>query len=270
MTLKTIYVVRHGYRMNWVVDHKTGTYHSTYPTPTGIASDPNLAAYGVDQAEQLAAKIETLDPLPRLFYSSPFYRCLQTIKPAFDRVINQKDDQAKLRIDPGLGEFYGTARFDHPRPAAADVLRRWFPWVTDRISITPSSKGETLDMLHNRFAYALHRIIENADKDPNVTAIIICTHAAGMIALGRALTGQMPEDPTDEDFKCATCALSRFDRRAGTGAVAPVKIWDEKQPDDIPDTDWRSGNGVQGGWECTVNGDCSFLKGGEERGWYAT
>jgi transcription factor C subunit 7 len=25
--------------------------------------------------------------------------------------------------------------------------------------------------------------------------------------------------------------------------------------------------GVGGGWECTVNGDCSFLSGGEERGW---
>ena len=135
------------------------------------------------------------------------------------------------------------------------------------MSIRPASKGETLSGLHDRFAYALHHIIEDADKDPNVKAIIICTHAAGMIALGRALTGRMPEDPNEEDFRCGTCALSRFDRREGAEAASPVKAWDESRPNDIPAVDWRSGKGVQVGWECTTNGDCSFLKGGEERTW---
>ena len=31
-------------------------------------------------------------------------------------------------------------------------------------------------------------------------AILICTHAATMIAAGRALTGRMPEDFTEDDF----------------------------------------------------------------------
>jgi len=31
--------------------------------------------------------------------------------------------------------------------------------------------------------------------------------------------------------------------------------------------DWAGGRGVRGGWDCEVNCDCSFLSGGEERGW---
>lgn len=267
MPLKTIYVVRHGYRMNWVVDPKTGTYHTAYPTPTGIPSDPALASYGEAQAMQLADKIATLDPFPDTFYSSPFYRCLQTIKPAFERIVDSKGEGTQLRIDTGLGEFYGTARFTHPQAATVDVLGRHFDWVAPRNSITPAVKGETLIGLHDRFAYALHRIIEQADKDANVNAIIICTHAAGMIALGRALTGRLPEDPCEEDFRCGTCSLSRFDRRSNAEAVTPVKPWSAGDPDKVPLVDWRDGKGVQGGWDCTVNGDCSFLSGGEERTW---
>lgn len=36
----------------------------------------------------------------------------------------------------------------------------------------------------------------------------------------------------------------------------------------IPDTNWRDGNGVGGGWDILVNGDCSFLRDGEERNWW--
>lgn len=253
--------------MNWTVDAVNGTYHTSYPSPTGIPSDPALASYGEEQALQLADKIASLKPFPDVFYSSPFYRCLQTIKPAFERVVAVKGRDTRLRVDTGLGEFYGTARFEHPQAAQIDVLLGHFNWVTAKTTVRPSLKGETLPGLHDRFAYALHRIIEEVDKDPNVTAILICTHAAGMIALGRALTGTMPEDPNEEDFRCGTCSLSRFDRRPESGAVAPVKLWNETQPDDVPAVDWRNGKGVQGGWDCTLNGDCSFLTNGEERTW---
>jgi hypothetical protein len=36
----------------------------------------------------------------------------------------------------------------------------------------------------------------------------------------------------------------------------------------IPDTNWRRGNGVAGGWDQLQNGDCSFLTNGEERNWW--
>jgi len=94
-----------------------------------------------------------------------------------------------------------------------------------------------------------------------------------MISIGRALTGRMPEDEGEEDFKCFTCAFSKFTRRRAvtTAAVEDDGVspaaWDASRPDEVPDVGWRDGKGVGGGWDCEVNGDCSFLAGGEERGW---
>lgn len=73
----------------------------------------------------------------------------------------------------------------------------------------------------------------------------------------------MPEDPDEDDFRCGTCALSTYVRRGSTPQA--VEPW--KEGDAIPETGWR-GKGVQGGWECVGNGDCSFLDRGEERSWY--
>lgn len=114
-------------------------------------------------------------------------------------------------------------------------------------------------------------------EDRTSKAILIISHAAPLIAIGRALTGNMPDDPDVEDFNVFTAGLSRFVRRkddgigieAGNGekadaALAPgTKIL--RPETSIPD--WRGGNGVGGGWDCVVNGDCSFLSGGAERGW---
>jgi transcription factor C subunit 7 len=132
----------------------------------------------------------------------------------------------------------------------------------------PSTKGETIEDLHNRTAYALHRVIEQCDRD-GVRAIVICSHAATIYAIGRALTGRMPEDVSEEDFNTFTCGLSKFVRHAGSGKVEDseaVERWGGVGAP-IPRVDWRGGKGVGGGWTCEVNGDCSFLSGGEERGW---
>lgn len=84
----------------------------------------------------------------------------------------------------------------------------------------------------------------------------------------------MPEKEEEEDFKCGTCSLSVFKRRTTAKKELEkekeeeiVEEWDEKQPDHIPRVDWREGNGVMGGWDCVVNGDCEHLKNGEERSW---
>lgn len=106
------------------------------------------------------------------------------------------------------------------------------------------------------------------DADPaKPKAVLISTHAASMIVIGRVLTGTMPEDPNEEDFKCFTCSLSRFERKDKHTKASEVEFWNENAPDHIPDVGWGDGKGVVGGWDCVINGDCSFLSGGEERGW---
>ncbi|EMC92326.1 hypothetical protein BAUCODRAFT_569680 [Baudoinia panamericana UAMH 10762] len=270
--LEVIYVVRHGYRSNWVVDPQTGEYSSNVRTPTGIPSDPALASYGVLQAQQLADHLLQVEPPVDLVYSSPFYRCIQTLAPFTDALAQRKGtDKVRVHIEPGLGEFYGLARFDHPSPATIEVLNTHFPhlYAEKDPVIVPSTKGESIPQLHDRIAYCLHHLVKRMDTDPNgPKALLICTHAAAMIAIGRALTGRMPKEESEEDFKCFTCSFSKFTRRQTEAQVAPhVAPWEPEQADSVPDVAWREGKGVAGGWSCEINGDCSFLQGGEERGW---
>lgn len=259
------------FRSNWVVDAKTGTYTSPYPTPTGIPSDPALAGHGVEQSHELAAHLKTLNPPIERVYSSPFYRCIQTILPtveALSSLPTTHEDGKVIRGENGIGEWYGMARFDHPSPAKPEVLKTHFERYDEGYKpvIKPSVNGETIEELHDRTAYALHRIIEQADRE-GVKAICLCTHAATLIAIGRALTGRMPEDISEEDFRPFTCGVSTFARKEKENRKA-VKVEDWEGPEAaIPKVEWREGNGVGGGWELKVSGDCSFLSEGEERGW---
>jgi len=90
-----------------------------------------------------------------------------------------------------------------------------------------------------------------------------------MICIGRTLTGMMPQDKNEADFRCGTCSLSRFVRRKvlSDSGKELVEQWNSERAAVIPKVDWRNGKGVMGGWDCEVNGDCSFLTNGEERSW---
>lgn len=136
----------------------------------------------------------------------------------------------------------------------------------------PPRCGETLTQLHDRVAATLASIIAQADAeiaaaeaghaaDPPRTskAILICSHAAPLIAMGRALTGRMPTEFGEIDFNVFTAGLSTFTRRE------PVSEGDQVVLGAVPD--WKSGKGIGGGWECVKNSDTSFLSGGAESGW---
>ncbi|KIW05063.1 hypothetical protein, variant [Verruconis gallopava] len=287
MVLETIYVVRHGFRMTWSVDPYAVRYYSNIPTPTGLPADPALSSYGETQAEQLGVKLTLLDPPVDQIISSPYYRCLQTLKPGVLRLQKERGYRNGVLLESGFEEWYGETG-DHreqPSPLAYHLLRRnFFPdldlkWDEQREGDTdsrgadgvvrPNRYGESIEGLHNRVAYALHKTIERADREGWKT-ILICMHAAVMISIGRALTGRMPEDVTEEDFKCFTASLSQYNRRKPYRTardVPAVDAWDFRQQDKVPRVQWE-GVGVMGGWDCVLNSDCSFLSGGEERGWH--
>ncbi|KAF4335103.1 transcription factor tau 55 kDa subunit [Fusarium beomiforme] len=168
----------------------------------------------------------TLDPPIDAVYSSPYYRCLQTITPFVELKQQQLKDQqstqdsaaATIRPEHGIGEFFGAAPFDHPIPASPKRLKELFPaYDVDYVSaITPSRKGETIKDLYGRVAAAVRAIIERCDAEGH-RAVILCTHAAVVITLGRVLTGRVPKAVEAEDFHAFTCGLSTY-RRRGTGA----------------------------------------------------
>jgi transcription factor C subunit 7 len=85
------------------VNPQTGEYTASTPTPTGIPTDPPLVAHGVNQAEELADYLTRLDPPIDQIYSSPFYRCLQTLKPTTERLFSQGKAGGKVRVERGVG-----------------------------------------------------------------------------------------------------------------------------------------------------------------------
>ncbi|KAL8943892.1 MAG: hypothetical protein Q9216_000786 [Gyalolechia sp. 2 TL-2023] len=264
MVITTIYVTRHAFRGSYTLNASTGEYHTNSPSPTNIPNDPPLAAYGVQQSRELATALAKLDPPIEFIYSSPFYRCLQTIKPAVEKI----GGKVRVRVDNGIGEFYGPAPFYHPSPASLHLLStEFFPSLginpNYTPSLTPPTFGETIAQLHDRVASALNHIIASVDAESGErdTAILICTHAATLIAIGRSLTGQMPEDVSEEDFLAPCAGLTKFVRREGEGK--PVKTPNASQPD----LGWRNAKGVRGPWDCLMNGNCDHLVGGAERSW---
>jgi len=248
------------------------------PSPTGIPTDPALTAHGVKQSEELGDHLLTLTPRPDLLYCSPYYRCLQTLAPGAKKLFDAGESLigGRIRVENGVSEFFGHApHFDHPSPAPLSELRNdHFPDLLEASYeplLIPSLRGETIEGLHKRIAFVIHNIIEACEKDENdPKAILICTHAAVMIALGRVLTGMMPDDVSEDDFHCYTASLSMYRRKTATSPntaeFTSVVKWKPGTPSLVPNPEWRR-SGVAGGWTCVKNSDTSFLSGGAERGW---
>lgn len=136
----------------------------------------------------------------------------------------------------------------HPTPPTLSILNTHFKDLDQGYTpqVIPHENGEMILELHERVRNALSAVIKQLDEDPEgPKTLLICTHAAVMIAAGRVLTGKMPDDLDEDDFQCYTASLSTFRRMEGERAR-------------------REAVGV---WECVGNAEAGFLKGGGERGW---
>lgn len=276
--------------------------------PTGSIADPALSSHGVDQARELAAHLAAApgdaagagagagkSPAPPLaverIYCSPYYRCLETVQPLVETMMKEEEEKKEketegrtkskgsnrwaVRCEPGLVDWFGPAPVDHPRPLPTAQLRaRFFPWVDAAYvasGVQPPRHGESMAQLHARLAAVMSGIVRQCDAE-GVRSVLLCTHAAPILALGRVLTGQLPSDVGAEDFGVFTCGLSVFSRQKRpqqeqppSSATTPVS-WDDSLQT-LAGQMWTHGRGIGGGWDCAVNCDCSFLSEGEERGW---
>ncbi len=275
MPVKEILLLRHGHRLAWTFNSQTQSYTSTHPFPTGLPADPPLASHGVRQSHETAAHLSKI-LLPQIkedrlvIYCSLFYRCPETLRPSVE-AFQELGWKGKVRGERGVGEWFGRAPFEQPVPGDLGFLRdRFFPWLEERESrVLPGSCGEMIDELHDRVARALELIVREVDMEyeenrraGEEVTVLICGHAAPIIASGRVLTGRMPKDSSEEDFECFTCGLSRFIRR---GKMTTDLSYAEVAPEA---KEWRTNGGVAGGWYCTMNSNCEHLSQGEERGWH--
>lgn len=150
-------------------------------------------------------------------------------------------------LTPHAREFFGRASWIHPSPPDVQTLNAHFGHLDQEYASIhrPAPNGESIVELHERVRKALDYIVETLDNDPELPkTVLLCTHAATMIAAGRVLTGVMPEDPDEDDFQCFTAGLSKFVRKSD-----------------------GSGKGAAGNFTCEMNSETSYLSGGAERGW---
>lgn len=253
MTVKTIYIARHGYRSNWL---PTPPAHPA--PPTGVNSDVPLAPHGIEQARELAHYLISIDNQPQLIVSSPLYRCLQTSEPITDLL------ELPIYFDRGLGEWYKPDRDIIPEPASYDILNNFFPgklkseWPHSAI---PSNKGETEEEIFERCKKFWPVFIKTVEERfPEVETILLVTHAATKIALGMTLLKfNSVRDTLDEDgnvIHCGSCSLDKYelledeeDEEAEDEEGSSVPPFEERQ------------------WKLTMNGNTEFLSGGEEMNW---
>ncbi|KAK0538186.1 hypothetical protein OC842_001368 [Tilletia horrida] len=281
--LETVYIVRHGFRMNW---HGNATFGSHLGRPR----DPVLTAHGIDQAHELAAHLSSLPAhaQPQLILASPYYRTVQTALPTAQRL------RMPIHLEPGLAEWFppvepapadpeGTGGA-HPFPPTRALLEPFFPPHT----LAPTSawppvgyahsKGEDVAQLHSRATLVLHRIERQCELlFPHVSRVLLVSHAATIIAMGRALVHRGPGAPWEQQgaqgeaqaheqhggypVGAGTASLSQYDRRSSSSSSSSSSRRQKRRRriGHLTDPDHA--------FVHTLNGSCAHLSHGVEREW---
>ncbi|KZS93003.1 phosphoglycerate mutase-like protein [Sistotremastrum niveocremeum HHB9708] len=227
----TIYIARHGFRLNWVTQN--------WPNVTGTPKDPPLAAYGEAQSKELAAYFLGLpkEERPTAIFSSPYYRCLQTSVPCAEAL------GLPIYVEHGLSEWYspvapGTGL--HPRPSLPPDLLKYVPGIDPSWTPTwiPSRQGETVEEVHSRVGGFLSLFVPRVQNAFGHKHILLISHAATVIALTRELVGNR-----DLSFRVGCCSVT---------AVA---------------ADRSNQKGVLGSWALKQLASADHLSGGVARDW---
>ncbi|RGP76555.1 hypothetical protein FLONG3_5216 [Fusarium longipes] len=251
MVLQRIYLTRHGFRANWA-GQALNPRLDTWPA---YPPDCPLSAHGVDQAQELCSWLSKLDEPIDMIFSSPFFRCVETIAPLAEQ------QNLKMSLEPGLGEWYGMYRgqADDPQPSSNDILSKFFSHIDSSYKrlVMPDHEGESIQQLYDRCLRTLRKIIALADShESQPTTIVLCTHAATFVMLCRILANKPVDNPEDVDFIPWTAGITLFRRETlDEPELADSLINHSAASSDI------------GKWGCLIDGDCSFLSSGRERGW---
>ena len=127
----------------------------------------------------------------------------------------------------------------HPRPQRSSILESHFPRISTshRSLLLVSQNGESISGVHSRAKEFLRRFVTYIEHThPNIKSVLLVSHAAFVIALGRALMYE-----PQRDVRAGTASLSHYIRLPHTYGVA-----------------------TYGNWRCESNGGTEHLKGGEQ------
>ncbi|WOO76538.1 putative protein [Vanrija pseudolonga] len=250
--LENIYIARHGYRADFEDS-------SVLTSVTGMFKDPPLAESGLKQADELATFLSRPPaplPTPDALFSSPFHRTMQTIQPL---ALALEQD---VSLEHGAGEWFSPAAPGSgllPRPAGPSTLQDHFDMKLADYDATyfPKREGEKLDDLTERIDTFLSAFVRRVEAErPDVRTLLIVSHAAVVVQVGRALTGDYALD-----FPAATASLSLY-RRKGLSSLSAARAHGG-----VRGELFGPGKPVLGDWEVVFKNSVEHLSGGVQHSW---
>ncbi|KYR00997.1 hypothetical protein DLAC_02073 [Tieghemostelium lacteum] len=186
--MSTIYLTRHGLREDWV--------NKLWKNTAERVSDTPLSKEGFVLANELGSSL--VGSGITQIISSPMERCVQTSTAIAEKL------NIPIKIDYGVAEYIGPnpKEEDELKPLTVEQLHKLYKYVDlEYKSSTDILPGkETLQDLHVRCKKCIDILKERFAGQ----TIIIVTHAATLIALGRAVV-----DDIEYQFRTGVCSLTK-------------------------------------------------------------
>jgi broad specificity phosphatase PhoE len=187
MTKRSLYLVRHGQRLDAVDKNWYGTDDNKYDSP--------LSETGFEQAQRLAERL-VQEPIEHIFVS-PYLRALQTAQPIAEAL------DLPLYVENGVGEWLGQSMLSHePNITPAYQRRDDFPRLdfSHNPRVTPHYP-ESVAQCFERLESAVTQLLEAYEGN-----ILIVGHGRTVTGIGHVLTGK-PES----HFKYGLAAVTKLD-----------------------------------------------------------
>ena len=183
-TLRTLYLVRHGQRLDAI--------DKNWYSNTDEKYDPPLSAEGHAQAQKVAQRLRQ-EPID-LIISSPYVRALQTAHPI------AQDLKMPYIVDEGVGEWLGRAMVNYkPTLPTATERQHDFPYIDDsHENVLIPTYPETVKEVFARYKQAMNLLFEQYEGN-----ILVVGHGRVVTGISHVLTGK-PESHFKYDLACLT------------------------------------------------------------------
>ncbi|KAJ2068385.1 hypothetical protein GGI08_000899 [Coemansia sp. S2] len=197
----TIYVVRHGERIDHIDDNWTRTSTTPY--------DPPLTADGYAQARKAGTMIRDLEPQTDTEYivlTSPFLRCAQTGEAIHEGFCKESNPLWRVAVEPGLSEVINENYFHSadnvPTGIVAERREEMRTGVVCANMVFdegyhPACEGlpvfpENFQSMLVRYGSVLDHIATGAISErKGRQVVVLVTHGAGITALRWATTRRL-------------------------------------------------------------------------------
>ncbi|MEM9953735.1 MAG: histidine phosphatase family protein [Chloroflexota bacterium] len=191
-TPRTIYLVRHGHRLD--EDDKRW-----YEKVNGNKYDSPLSDIGKDQAQKLASRLQS-EPIDWIF-SSPYYRALQTAHPVAEAL------DLPIYVENGVGEWLGKVMMPQEPTITPPFQRRdEFPMLEfcHNPRVIPHYP-ETASQCFDRLERAITALLNDYEGN-----LLIVGHGRTVTGLAHRLVGK-PES----HFKLNNAGITKLDYEDG-------------------------------------------------------